>query len=88
MAKSNKYDYQITQDNSSWSAQIIRRVTSKKTVVSKSQDGFPTETEAQDWGKKELEAFMLNLKNRNQRHSSQRQQKADKIKAKAEAGKT
>ena len=86
MAKSNKYDFQVTQDNSSWSAQIIRRVTSKKTVVSKSQDGFPSQADAEEWGQKELENFMHNLKNRNQRHSSQRQQKANKIKAKAEAG--
>ena len=61
MAKSNKYDFQVTQDNSSWSAQIIRRVTSKKTVVSKSQDGFPSEADAEEWGQKELENFLINI---------------------------
>ena len=85
MSKRNKYDYRITQSNSSWSAEIIRRVTSKKSIVSKSQDGFSNEEEAKNWGEKELKAFQLNQKDRNQRHSSKRQQKAERIKTKAEA---
>jgi len=86
MAKSNKYDYKVTQLGEIWSTEIIRRVTSRKTVVSKKQDGFATEAEAQEWGKNELDAFLKNLKKNNQRHTDQRQQKAMKIKAKAEAG--
>ncbi len=85
MAKSNKYDYRVTADNSSWSAEIIRRVTSKKTIVSKSQDGFSSEDDAQQWAKKELEAFQQNQQKQNQRQSTKRQQKADRIKTKAEA---
>lgn len=86
MAKSNKYDFKVKQEKSGWSAQITRRATAKKTIVSKSQDGFASESEAKAWGQKELELFLQNLKNRNQRHSSQRQHKADRVRAKAEAG--
>ncbi len=85
MAKSNKYDYQLTQNNSNWSAEIIRRVSRKKNIISKSQQGFASETDARKWAENELEIFMKNLKARNQRHSSQRQQKAARIQDKAKA---
>ncbi len=85
MAKSNKYDYRVTDDNSNWTAEIIRRVTSKKTIVSKSQDGFSSEDNAKKWAEKELQAFQQNQQKQNQRHSTKRQQKADRIQTKAEA---
>lgn len=69
MAQGKKYDYRIVQDNTSWTAEIIRRVTSKKTVASKSRGGFSTESEAQEWGQTELTAFLQNLDERNKRRS-------------------
>jgi len=69
MTQSKKYDYQITQDNAGWTTKIIRQVTSKKTVVSKRQDGFSTELEAQEWGKEEMKQFLKNLTERNKRRS-------------------
>ena len=64
MAKGKKYDYRVAQVDSSWVAEIIRRVTSKKTIVSKTQTGFSTEADAEQWAQKELELFLQNLKNR------------------------
>lgn len=72
MAKGKKYDSRITQQGSSWTAEIIRRVTSKKTTVSKRQSGFATESEAEQWAQKELESFLQSLKQRNLRHANQR----------------
>ena len=42
MSKGKKYEYQLTEVDGGWKAEITRRVTSKKKVVSKSQDGFTT----------------------------------------------
>lgn len=72
MAKGKKYEYRVVQDKDSWSAEIIRRITSKKTGVSKSQGGFATEAEAQEWGQKELKVFLEKLKVRNIRDSESR----------------
>ncbi len=77
MAKGKKYDYRVVKSESSWTAEITRRMTSKKTVVSKSQGGFATESEAQEWGKKELEDFSKNLNERNKRHSERRKRETE-----------
>ncbi len=69
MAKGKKYDCRILQDNTGWTAEIIRRATSSRIVVSKKQAGFSTESEAQKWGQSELKLFLLNLEERNKRRS-------------------
>lgn len=78
MTKGKKYDYRVVQNDTSWTAEITRRMTSKKTVVSKKQSGFATESEAQEWGKKELESFSKNLNERNKRRSEQRKRGTEK----------
>lgn len=72
MAKGKKYDYRVVENKGTWSAEIIRRASSKKTVVSKSQDGFATESEAQTWGKDELKLFLESQDKRNKRRALQR----------------
>ncbi len=72
MAKSKKYDYRVVQDKSGWTAEIIRRASSKKTVVSKSQSGFTTESDAQEWGQNELKSFLESQEKRNKRRALQR----------------
>lgn len=69
MANEKKYDYRVVPDKAAWAAEITRRATSKKIVVSKRQAGFSTEAEAQAWGQGELKAFLKNLNERNQRRS-------------------
>ena len=46
MSKGKKYDFRVTQGDKGWKTEITRRMTSTKTVVSKSHDGFATEAEA------------------------------------------
>ncbi len=72
MAKSKKYDCTVVQQDSQWTAQIVRRITSTKTLVSKSESGFATEAEALAWGQKELKGFLQTLDARNKRRSKPR----------------
>jgi len=78
MEKGKKYNYRVVQDGANWAAEIVRRVTTKKTVVSKSQGGFATESEAQEWGNKELAVFSKNLSERNKLDSEKRKKEAEK----------
>ncbi len=75
MAKAKKYHYRVVQDDIGWRAEITRRVTSKRMMVSKSQDGFSSESEATVWGEKALAEFLENLDDRNKRRSSQREKR-------------
>lgn len=67
MIKGKKYDFRIEQDGDVWKADIIRKVTSKRTVVSKSQTGFTSEAEARAWSEKELVDFLKHHSERNKR---------------------
>ncbi len=71
MEKSKKFSIRIVQENSSWNAEVIRRVTSKQSVVSKHQTGFPTEAEAQQWAQTELTSFLAKLSTRNRQRRKQ-----------------
>lgn len=71
MAASKKYESRVIESDVSegvakeWSAEIIRRATATKTVVSKTQGGFASEAEAQVWAEKELAVFLeLNERNK------------------------
>jgi len=67
MAKGKKYDFNLVLVDGSWTAEIVRKITSKKTVVSKSQAGFASEAEAQVWAEAELKGFLQNQIDRNNR---------------------
>lgn len=67
MAKGKKYDFNLVIVDGSWTAEIVRKITSKKTVVSKSQAGFASEAEAQVWAETELKGFLQNQIDRNAR---------------------
>jgi hypothetical protein len=58
MKTSKKYHYQVIQDGKSWSTEILRRVTAKTTVVTKRQDGFASEAEAQTWGQETVATLL------------------------------
>ena len=78
MAQTKKYDFRISQKDSEWVAEIIRRVSSKKIITSKSQGGFTSEEEANEWGKAELTSFL--------KKQSERNKRASEIKRQAKAG--
>ena len=67
MTKGKKYDFNLVLVDGSWTAEIVRKITSKKTVVSKSQAGFASEAEAQVWADTELKGFLQNQIDRNAR---------------------
>ena len=71
MAKSKKYDCCVQHNDTGWSVEIIRKVTAKKTVVSKRQDGFATESDAIEWGQNEVKVFLQQHNERNKLRSQQ-----------------
>jgi len=72
MATSKKYNFTVEQNDSEWVAKITRRITSKKTLVTKQQDGFKSSEEAQAWAETALVELTETLEKSNQRHGSQR----------------
>lgn len=72
MAISKKYDYRTTQQKDTWNAEITRRASAKKIIVSKKQDGFKTEAEATEWAEKELIAFTAKQGEQNKRRAEKR----------------
>jgi len=76
MAKGKKYDFRVKQGHACWIAEIVRKASSKKTVVSKRQSGFASESEAREWGQLELKVFLQNLYERNQHRSKQHAQES------------
>ncbi|GGP53983.1 DUF3622 domain-containing protein [Shewanella saliphila] len=67
MSDSKKYGLRVTQVENTWKAEITRRMTATKTVVSKSHDGFATEAEAIAWGEQSLQGFLSKQADRNKR---------------------
>ncbi|HIF18818.1 MAG TPA: DUF3622 domain-containing protein [Cycloclasticus sp.] len=72
MSISKKYDYRTTQQKDTWKAEIIRRASSKNIIVSKTQDGFKTESEANEWAEKELVQFTAKQSAQNKRRAEKR----------------
>ncbi|MFT6985322.1 MAG: hypothetical protein ACJAT7_001131 [Psychromonas sp.] len=86
MAQENKFDYSIKQDGDKWGAEIIRRVTARRTSVSKQKKGFETQELAEQWAKETLVGYLENLQAGNKRKSEKRAVR-NELAAKAEAEK-
>ncbi len=82
MTQTKKFDCRIVQDNDVWAAEITRRMTARKTIVSKRKTGFATEAEATAWGEKELKSFLDKLVERNERKAKQREVRTEATAAK------
>ena len=78
MTKGKKYDLSIIKNESTWSAQITRQVTSRKIRVSKEKEGFKTESAARKWAEKTLLEFTSTLSSRNKKHGEQRKQRSSR----------
>ena len=79
MAKNKKYQCVVEKEGTAWLVQIVRQVTSKKTIVTKQQGGFASEQEAMVWGEEALQEFTAKQSTSNKRHGAQRK-KNDEIK--------
>lgn len=60
MNTSKKYHFQVVQDGTAWRAEVLRRVTAKRTVITKQKSGFASEAEAQVWGQEEIRVLLKN----------------------------
>ncbi|WP_019614170.1 DUF3622 domain-containing protein [Psychromonas ossibalaenae] len=72
MAQENKFDYSIKQDGEKWNAEITRRVSARRTTVSKQKKGFESEELAQQWAKKQLADCIEALQAGNKRKAEKR----------------
>lgn len=88
MSQENKFDYRIKQDGCKWDAEITRRVSARRSSVSKRQKGFESHDEAEQWAKEQLSFFLENLQASNKRKAEKRtlrNELAAKVKAEKEA---
>lgn len=76
MTKGKKYEFCVKQENTGWTTEIVRKVTAKRTIVSKRQKGFSSESEAQKWGESELKAILQSVHERNLQRAQRHEQKS------------
>ena len=74
MTTTKRYDFRVLQKGELWSAEVIRRASSEKVVVSTSKDGFATETEAQTWAVAEIALLLKKYKEKDRARSEKRKQ--------------
>jgi len=77
MKQSKKFGYNLIQDGGNWSVEIVRRVSAKKTVVSKRENGFTSEADAEKWGKAEVETFLKKMNINDQKKRRARNNEPD-----------
>ncbi|MBF4423963.1 DUF3622 domain-containing protein [Vibrio anguillarum] len=75
MSESKKFTIKVTEKRNGWAAEIVRQVTSRRSVVSKREIGFESEAQAQAWAEKELSGFIENQAKRNERKALARKEK-------------
>jgi len=69
MSQDKKYNVRVSAADDTWTAEITRRVSARRTQVSKQQKGFASEAEAQAWGDTELKSFLEKQVKRNKAKS-------------------
>lgn len=72
MSISKKFSFRVVEKRSGWTAEIVRQVSVKRSVVSKREMGFESEADATAWAEKELVNFITLQAERNKRKSSAR----------------
>lgn len=77
MSTSKKFSYKVVEKRSGWTAEIVRQVSAKRSVVSKREMGFESEADAIAWAEKELPNFIALQADRNKRKSDSRNTKQD-----------
>lgn len=87
MSQKNKFDFRINQVGEQWDAEITRRVSARRTSVSKRKKGFASEALATEWAKEALEEFLKNQQESNKRKSERRATR-NELAAQALAAKT
>lgn len=84
MAKGRKFDTRVVPDGAgTWTAQVIRRRTSRGTVVERERAGFTSQTEASQWAVAELCAYLEQRSLARQRSKERRRHTKAKQEARA-----
>ncbi len=84
MAQEKKYDYRLVQDSDTWTTEITKRVTARKTTVTKRKKDFETQAQAKEWGETKLAEYVESLQQHNKRKAEKRAVR-NELEAKAEA---
>ncbi len=69
---SKKYQSEVLEENGQWTARINRRLSSRKSKVSKEQSGFSSESDAQAWADDALSEFINTQQTANNRQGESR----------------
>ena len=72
MSQNKKYSIEISKQKSKWKADIVRRASAKKNIVSKTQNGFKTKKEATAWAEDQLALFLTKQGEQNKRRAEKR----------------
>ena len=86
MAQQKKFDFSVKQVGEQWNAEITRRVSARKTSVSKQKKGFESEALATTWAQEKLAECLENLQAGNKRKADKRVAR-NELAAKTEAEK-
>jgi hypothetical protein len=74
---SNKYQSEVVQDGDNWTARITRQITSRKSHVSKQQEGLASESEANAWVETNMAEFISIQKSANTRQGGNRKEQEE-----------
>lgn len=85
MSKASKYEIKVSPKGDTWEAKILRRVSVRRTQVSKKKAGFDSQEAAQAWADTNLEDFINKQQERNLRKTEKRSQAEIAAQAKEEA---
>ena len=77
MTNSKKYSYELEQIDKLWTTKIIRKVSSKKSVITTEKGGFESKSEAKTWAEQQLSKFTAKQDSNNKRHAEQRKSNAE-----------
>ncbi|WP_413698573.1 DUF3622 domain-containing protein [Psychromonas sp. KJ10-10] len=72
MSQQQKFDFSVSQVGDQWNAEVTRRVSSRKTSVTKQKKGFASEAQATEWAEAKLAECVENLQAGNQRKADKR----------------
>lgn len=72
MSQQQKFDFSVSQVGDQWNAEVTRRVSSRKTSITKQKKGFASEALATQWAEEKLAECVENLQAGNQRKSDKR----------------
>ncbi|MBY5992341.1 DUF3622 domain-containing protein [Ferrimonas balearica] len=72
MAQGKKYELRVVDNGGEWTAEIVRKISNRKSKVTQHQAGFGSEAEARQWGEQTLASFQQQQAQRNERKAVQR----------------